>query len=133
MKPASAYLTACAVAGAELIAVTALWIVHLRTGPPLDGWVAGPMVVAVPFALLFLFVIWLIERALLGPRIAWTAVRVLIGCGILAYAVTTAFCGPTACFRNGPNRAMGWFIVLGVVAMAVTHHLLFMRLRGVRS
>ena len=132
MRPAYAYLTACVVAVVEIIAIAALWIVHLRAGPPLDGWVAGPMLIAVPFALLVLFVVWLIERALLGQRIAWTAVRVVVGCGILAYAVTLAFCGPVACFRNGPNRGMGWFIVFGVVAMAVTHHLLLAWLRRSR-
>ena len=124
MNPAFAYLIATATAIAEIVVVTALWIVYLRAGPPLDAFVAGPLLATVPAALLFLLGAWLVQRGLFGRRVEWTAVRVLAACGIFAYLVTAIFCGPVACFQSGPNRAMGWFIVLGVAAAAVTHHLL---------
>jgi hypothetical protein len=128
VKPGFAYFIAAAAAIAEIVLVTALWIIHLRTGPPLDAWVAGPMVVILPAALLFLMGAWLILRGLFSRRIAWTGVRVMTASALFAYVVTAIFCGPLACFQSGPNRAMGWFVVLGVVLAAVTHHLLLSRL-----
>ena len=39
----------------------------------------------------------------------------------LAYVITAVYCGPVACFQPGPNRLMGWFVVLGVAAAALVH------------
>jgi hypothetical protein len=129
MKPIPAYLVAAAAAFVVIVVVTALWIVHLRLGPRLDGWVAGPMVLFVPMFLLILTGCWLIARPVLGRWIDWRLGTVAAATLIGVYLLTAVICGPIACFQPGPNRAMGWFIVIGVAAAALMHHLLWTRLR----
>jgi hypothetical protein len=46
-----------------------------------------------------------------------------------AYLIVAMTCGPVACFQQGSNRAMGWFIVGGVALAALVHHLALARLK----
>jgi hypothetical protein len=118
-----AQAAAIGVAFLVIVAVSAGWIVHLRMGPKLDGWTAGPMILGVPVVLIGLTVIWLIARGLVGRRAQWSVAVPVVASAVFAYAVVAVMCGPIACFQQGPNRAMGWFIVGGVMAAALAHHL----------
>ena len=129
MKPGPAHALAILAAFAVIVAVTALWIVHLRLGPRLDGWTGGITLVFVPVLLLILMAFWLIARPILGHWIDWRLGLVAAATIVPVYVLVAITCGPIACFRQGPNRAMGWFIVGGVALAALTHHLLLSRLR----
>ena len=122
-RPLSAHIFALIGALAAVVATSALWIVNLRLGPPLDGWVAGPMVIFVPAFVLILLAVWLLVRAALHGRIRWRISTVALATLIPSVAVVILNCGPTACFAPGNDRLLGWFVVGGVVAAALIHHL----------
>ncbi len=126
--PLKAHLLALVAAFAVVIVVVGLWIVALRMGPRMDSFVAGPMIIAAPFLLVAGIFLWLCLRA--GIWIRWTALTVLgvsFGFAVIAVAL---ICGPTACFTPGPNRMMGWFVVGGVAAAALAHHLALVAVSG---
>jgi hypothetical protein len=85
--------------------------------------------VLVPFALLVMTAIWLAARAISARWIAWRIVPVLAVAALGTYAVVAATCGPLACFRPGPNRAMAWLVIAGVALAALVHHLVLHRMR----
>lgn len=118
-----AHVFALIAALATIVAVSALWIVNLQLGPRLDGWVAGPMVIFVPAFILILMVVWLIVRAVFQSRIAWRSTTVALATLLPSLAIVVLNCGPTACFMPNNNRFLGWFVVGGVVAAALIHHL----------
>ena len=112
MKPWLAYLVAIGAALLAIVVISAIWIVFLRTGPQLDAWVAGPMILAVPVALMVLMAMWLIARAALARWITWTTVRVLAGSRLsLPISPQRITCGPIACFQALPSFGVGWFLV----------------------
>lgn len=121
-RPLSAHILALIAGLATVVATSALWIVSLRLGPPLDGWVAGPMVIFVPALVLILLTVWLLVRAALHGRIRWRISTVALATLLPAVAVVVLNCGPTACFVPGNDRLLGWFVVGGVVAAALIHH-----------
>ena len=112
-----------------IVAVSAAWIVNLQRGPRLDGFTGGITVVFVPMVLLMLGAGWLAVRAIAGRWKAWTATSVLLVTAGISYVLTAITCGPIACFQPGPNRAMGWFVVGGLTAIAAVHHAVLGRLR----
>lgn len=122
-RPLIAQMFALIGALATVVATSALWIVNLRLGPPLDGWVAGPMVIFLPAFVLILLAVWLLVRAALHGRIRWRISTVALATLVLSVAVVIVNCGPTACFTPGNDRLLGWFVVGGVVAAALIHHL----------
>lgn len=122
-RPMRARLWALIAALAALVAVSALWIVHLRLGPRLDGFTGGPMVVFVPFFLLVATGLWLAVRAVLHGRVHWRALTVLAAAVALTLVLIVLYCGPAACFVPGPNRLLGWFVVGGAGLAALVHHL----------
>jgi hypothetical protein len=122
-RPLSAQIFALIAALATVVATSALWIVNLRLGPPLDGWVAGPMVIFLPAFVLILLAVWLLVRAALHGRIRWRISTVVLATLVPSVAVVIVNCGPTACFTPGNDRLLGWFVVGGVVAAALIHHL----------
>ena len=126
-RPARAHIFALIAAFVAIVAVSALWIVNLRSGPPFDGWTAGPMVIFVPFFLLIVTVIWLLIRGVLHGRVQWGAVGVVLAALALSAVMIVAYCGPVACFVPGNNRLLGWFIVGGAVLAAAVHHFVLNR------
>jgi predicted permease len=105
-----------------LVAVSIAWVVNLRSGPRL-GLEASAILVFLPIGLLILFGMWLVLRFLLVRRLRWTGLLALAGSIALGYLMVAASCGPVACFQAGPNRYMGWFLVLGIALAALAHHL----------
>jgi hypothetical protein len=130
-RPARAHILALIAALAAIIATSALWVVNLRLGPPLDGWVAGPMVVFVPAIVLILSAIWLLVRAVLHGRVRWRSSSVLAATLGLSLVVVLFTCGPIACFTPGNNRLLGWFVAGGVAIAGLVHHLVLNRLTPV--
>ena len=126
-RAARAHIVALVAALATIVVVSALWIANLRMGPAVGGWLAGPMVVFVPFGVVVVTAFWLIVRGLLHGRVRWRALTVLAAAGGLALVVVAGYCGPLACFMPGPNRLMGWFLVVGVALTALVHHLVLDR------
>jgi hypothetical protein len=126
-RPARAHIFAVMAAFLAIIAASALWIVNLRSGPPLDGFTGGAMVIFVPLLLLIVLGIWLAIRGALHGRMAWRTVTVLIGSLVLASLFVIGYCGPVACFTPGPNRLMGWFVLGGAALAALVHHLVLNR------
>jgi hypothetical protein len=118
-RPLRAHAYALIGALMVLVLVSALWIVNLRRGPALDGFTGGPMVIFVPFFLLIVTGLWLAVRAMLHGRVHWRGLTVVVA----ALAPVILYCGPVACFAPGPNRLMGWFVVLGVALAALVHHI----------
>ena len=127
MRTVFAHAKALAAALLLIVAISAVWIVHLRAGPKLDGWVAGAMLLFVPLALTVLFLGWLAVRGILGFWLSFSPPTVLAVSGGIALAVTVLNCGPVACFTMGPERAAGWFVVPGVAITALVHHILLER------
>jgi len=130
MRPWLAYLIAVGAALMAIIIVSAVWIGFLRTGPKLDAWVAGPIIVAVPVALAALTAMWLLLRAALARFVTWTLARVALASLVLAYVATAITCGPIACFQTLPSFRVGWFLVVGAVIAAAVHHATFRQLHG---
>jgi hypothetical protein len=128
-RPLRAHIMALIAAFAVTIAATGLWILALRAGPPIDGFVAGPMVIAVPFLLLLGVFLWVCVRA--GIWIRWTALTVFAAAFAFGVIAVALVCGPTACFLPGSNRMMGWFVVGGVAVGALVHHLVLEAMSGV--
>ena len=128
-RPLRAHILALIAAFAVTVAATGLWILALRAGPPIDGFVAGPMVVAVPFLLVFGIFLWACLRA--GIWIRWTALSVLAAAFAFALVAVALICGSTACFTPGSNRMLGWFVVGGIAAAALVHHLVLETMSGV--
>lgn len=124
-----AHLLALLAALAAVVVVTALWIVNLRMGPPLEGFTGGPMLIAMPMFLLLVVGAWLVVRVLLQGRVRWHVVLVVVVAAAFALAPVVLYCGP-ACFAPGPNRLLGWFVVVGAAATALVHHLVFEALSG---
>ena len=123
-RPARAHILALLATFLAVVAASALWIVNLRLGPPLEGLVGGPMVVFVPFVMLIFVAVWLVIRGLLHGRVKWRVSTVLLTT-LVASAIVVAFtCGPISCFTPGMNRLMGWFVVGGVAIAALVHHLI---------
>jgi hypothetical protein len=132
MRPVASHTLAIAAAVLALVAAAAVWIVNLRAGPRL-GLEAGAMVVIVPLAMLVLFAMWLVVRTLLARRIRWGALGMTAVCAMLTYTIVAVACGPITCFQAGPHRAMGWFLVGGVAAAALVHHVVLGRLAAPRA
>jgi hypothetical protein len=131
-RPARAHVFALIATFVAIVAVSALWIVNLRSGPPLDGWVAGPMVIFVPAFILILAAVWLLVRAVLHGRVRWRKRTVVLATLIPALIIVVVNCGPVSCFTPGNNnRLLGWFVVGGVVIAALVHHLVLNRLTPV--
>ncbi len=130
MRPWLAYLIAIGAALLAIIIVSAVWIGFLRTGPQLDAWIAGPMILAVPAALVVLNAMWLLLRAALARFVAWTLPRVALASIVLAYVATGITCGPVACFQALPSFRAGWFLVIGAAIAAIVHHVTFRQLQG---
>jgi hypothetical protein len=126
-RPARAHIFALMAAFLAIIAASALWIVNLRSGPLLDGFTGGAMVIFVPLLLLIVFGVWLAVRGALHGRMAWRTATVLIGSLILASLFVIGYCGPVACFTPGSNRLMGWFVLGGAMLAALVHHLVLNR------
>jgi hypothetical protein len=126
-----AHLAAIAAGLAVIILVSAAWIVHLRLGPRLDGWVAGPMIIGVPFVLLVTGAAWLVMRAILQRWRPLTALSAVLVATLTVYAAMTVTCGgPFACLMPGPNRMLGWFVLAGIALFALVHHIVLTRMRG---
>jgi hypothetical protein len=125
-----AHLLALLAALAAVVVVTALWIVNLRMGPPLEGFTGGPMLISMPMFLLLVVGAWLVVRALLQGTIRWHVVLVVVVAAAFALAPVILYCGPVACFAPGPNRLLGWFVVVGAGIVALVHHLVFEALSG---
>lgn len=128
MKPWLAYLVAVGSALLAIIIVSTVWVGFLRTGPKLDAWVAGPIIVAVPVALVALTAMWLLLRAGLARWVTWNVGRVLAASLVLAYILTAITCGPVACFQALPSFWVGWFLLLGTAIAACVHHAIFRHL-----
>ncbi len=126
-RPARAHIFALMAAILAIITASALWIVNLRSGPRLDGFTGGALVIFVPLLLLIVLGIWLAIRGALHGRMAWRTVTVLIGSLVLASLFVIGYCGPIACFVPGSNRLMGWFVLGGAVLAALVHHLVLNR------
>ncbi len=126
-RPLHAHVLAGLAALALVVAVGALWLLHYRSYPRGTGFddLTG---VFVPFVLLILTGLWLIIRALLEHRLRWRSLTVFITALAFALAPVVLYCGPVACFAPGPNRFMGWFVVIGVALGALVHHLVLKRL-----
>lgn len=123
-RPARAHILALVAAFAAVVVVSALWIVNLRMGPPLEAWTGGATVIIVPMALVALTAGWLIVRGVLHGRVHWHAVTVLAVSAVGTLAVVVVACGPLACFLpSRSNYFMGWFVVLGVALTALVHHI----------
>jgi hypothetical protein len=123
-RPARAHVFSLLAALATIVAVSALWIVNLRLGPPLEAWTGGATVILIPIGLVILTAGWLVVRGLLHGRVHWRAVTVLAVTILVPLAVVVVTCGPVACFEPGrPNYAAGWFVVGGVALTALVHHI----------
>jgi hypothetical protein len=122
-RPVRAHVYALLAAFVAVVVVSALWIVNLRMGPPLDGFTGGPMVIFVPFFLLILSGLWFAVRAVLHGRVHWRWLTVIVAAAALAVAPVILYCGPVACFTPGANRQMGWFVVGGLALVALVHHI----------
>jgi hypothetical protein len=131
MGPVASHTLAIAAAVLALVAAAAGWIVNLRAGPRL-GLEAGAIVVIVPLAMLVLFAMWLVVRTLLA-RVRRGALGMTAVCAMLTYTIVAVACGPITCFQAGPHRAMGWFLVGGVAAAALVHHVVLGRLAAPRA
>ena len=129
-RPARAHVLSLLAAFVTILIVSALWIVNLRMGPRLDGFTGGPMVIFGPFFLLIMTGLWLGVRAVLHGRVHWSVLTVAVATLVLAYVITAVYCGPVACFQPGPNRLMGWFVVLGVAAAALVHQVVLEAMSG---
>ncbi|CAN5313419.1 hypothetical protein BH10PSE9_BH10PSE9_18430 [soil metagenome] len=129
MHPVRAHLAAVAASIVVVIVVSALWLIHFKTYPRGTGFddLSG---VVVPFALLGLTALWLVVRALLEGRLRWRVVTVFIVALAFALAPVLLYCGPVACFMPGPQKYMGWFLVLGVAVAALAHHVVLLRVAG---
>jgi hypothetical protein len=121
-RPLHAHVLALLAAFAVVVATTALWIVALRLGPPLDGFVAGPMIVFVPLFLLVTTGLWIAVRAVLHGRVRWHAITVAVAAAALSFAIAVVYCGPSACFTGGTHGLMGWFVAIGTTLAALAHH-----------
>lgn len=122
-RPVWAHILALLAAFLAIVAVSALWILNLRIGPPLGGWVAGPMIIYIPAVLLIMTGLWLIVRAIVHGRMHWRALTVGLFAFVLSFVTVVVTCGPIACFMPGPDRLLGWFVVGGVTVIALVHHL----------
>ncbi|SDB13543.1 hypothetical protein SAMN02982931_01019 [Bauldia litoralis] len=129
-RPILANITALAAALVVIIAVSALWIVNLRMGPPLEAFTGGAMVIYLPAMLLILTVLWVVLRALFVGGRALAVWMPFVGGAVLALIVVVANCGPTRCFVPGNERLLGWFAVGGAGLAALTHHLVLRRFAG---
>jgi hypothetical protein len=130
-RPARAHVLSLLAALVTIIAVSALWIVNLRMGPPLEAWTGGATVILIPLGLVILTAVWLVVRGLLHGRVHWRAVTVLAATILVPLAVVVVNCGPVACFVPGrPDYAAGWFIVGGVALTALVHHLVLNAMSG---
>ncbi len=110
------------IAALEVIVLASLaWVLNLRSGPVL-GLESGAILLFLPLALIIVFAMWLVLRFLLLRRLRWPALLVLAASLVLGYLMVAASCGPVACFQPGPNRMMGWYLVLGVAGAALAHH-----------
>jgi hypothetical protein len=125
-RPARAHVAAIAASAVVVVAVSALWLMHFRTYPGGSGF-DDLSSVYVPFALLGLSALWLVVRALLEGRFRWRVVTVFIVSLAFALAPVLIYCGPVACFIPGPQKYMGWFLVIGVAVAALAHHIVLGR------
>lgn len=123
-RPARAHILALLATFLAIVAVSALWIVNLRLGPPLEGLSGGPMVVFVPFVMLIFVGVWLVIRGLLHGRVKWRLTTVVLTTLVASVVVVVFTCGPISCFTPGANRLLGWFVVGGVTIAALVHHLI---------
>ena len=122
-RTARAHVYALLATLVAILIVSALWILNLGMGPPLDGFTGGPMVIFVPFFLLIVSGLWLAVRAVLHGRVHWRAITVVVAAAALALAPIVLYCGPVSCFAPGPNRLLGWFVLGGVAFAALAHHI----------
>ncbi len=127
MNPVRAHALAIAATAATALVVSAAWIFHLRQGPRLDGFTAGPMVLAAPVAILILTLAWLVLRALVAQFAKLGAINAFVFCAAASYIILAITCGPIACFQPGPNRLLGWFVIAGVALSAFVHHVVLAR------
>lgn len=110
------------IAAAEIIVLASLaWLANLRNGPTF-GLESGAILLFMPLALVIIFAMWLVLRFLLLRHLPWPALLVLAASLVLGYLMVAASCGPVECFQPGPNRMMGWYLVLGVAGAALAHH-----------
>ena len=126
-RPIGAHLLALLAALVVVVAVSAVWLMHFKSYPRGTGF-DGLTGIFVPFVLLVLSGLWLLVRTLLHRRVRWRTVTVAITALAFALAPVILNCGPTACFTPGPEKMMGWFVVIGVVLAALVHHVLLARL-----
>jgi hypothetical protein len=115
---------------AVLFAVIGLWILHLRLGPPIEGFAGGPLLAAVPMLLLTLGIVWNALRFSMRRSISWNPVTVAAAAGGFGFVAIAFTCGPTACFIPGENRLLGWFVVGGITLAALAHHKVYVRFAG---
>jgi hypothetical protein len=113
-----------------VVVMSVLWIINLNMGPPIEGFMGGPMVISLPIFLLLVVGAWFVVRALLQGRFQWHAVTVVVVAAAIAIAPIILYCGPVACFAPGPNRYLGWFVLAGTALAALAHHLVFEALSG---
>jgi hypothetical protein len=107
-----------------IVVISALWIVNLKMGPPLEAWTGGATVIFVPLVLIILTAGWLVIRGVLHGRVHWRALTVLAVTAIASLVIVVVTCGPTQCFLpSRSNYFMGWFVVIGVALTALVHHL----------
>jgi len=123
-RRARANILAPIAASVVFLIVSALWIVSLRLGPRM-GLEGGAMVLFVPAYLVILTAVWFVVRAV--ARIRWRPTNILAVAIIVPLVLVISDCGPIACFVPGPHRMSGWFIVVGLPAIALTHHFVLNR------
>jgi hypothetical protein len=130
--PARAHVVSLLATLATMVAVSALWIVNLSLGPPLEAWTGGATVIMIPIGLLVLTAGWFAIRGVLHGRVHWRAISVLAVTIIVSLAIVVVTCGPIACFAPGrPNYAAGWFVVGGLALTALVHHVVLNAMSGV--
>lgn len=121
-----AHILALLAAGAVIAVASAAWIVSLQMGPPLDGFVAGPMIIFVPMFLVVGTGLWLAVRAILHGRVRWRGWLVALVSAVVGFGLTLVYCGPSACFSGmgGTHGMMGWFVLIGTMLSALVHHVI---------
>ena len=124
-RPARAHIAAALTALVVAVAASAAWLVWYKTFPRGTGFddLSGLFGALTIFGL---SVLWLVLRAIVP--VARTALMAVVVAAVLTAIVVVMMCGPVACFVPGPERLLGWFVVVGVAVAALLHHLVLVAL-----
>lgn len=112
-----------------IIALSTVWVFHLKAGPRLDAWTGAVTVLYVPAVLILFGVGWLSIRFALVRFVQLSAWNVLGASLLAAFLFITVTCGPFACFAlSASQRGMGFFLLAGAALIALSHQYILVRI-----